>query len=132
LKPAEQVCIECMMRDRDMADIDVTGTGAWARASDADYYEALHADEQDSASEQEHPPGLRKSGSWNAAGGTYGSHSGMNTSEESGYMADAGSQERRGPASMTRTRLGKGSPLTSPSLKLWTDMVRGFCSAGQR
>lgn len=33
LKPPEEVCLECMMRDRDLADVDVTGEGVWDRAS---------------------------------------------------------------------------------------------------
>lgn len=30
----EEVCIECMMRDRDLADVDVQGPGVWTRGSD--------------------------------------------------------------------------------------------------
>ncbi|WVR09401.1 hypothetical protein IAU60_006468 [Kwoniella sp. DSM 27419] len=36
-KPAEEVCLECMMRDRDLADVHVQGEGVWERASDADW-----------------------------------------------------------------------------------------------
>lgn len=35
----EEVCLECMMRDRDLADVVVSGPGAWARQSDADWDE---------------------------------------------------------------------------------------------
>lgn len=38
-KPQEEICLECMMRDRDLADVTVTGPGAWARQSDADWDE---------------------------------------------------------------------------------------------
>lgn len=38
--PPEEVCIECMMRDRDMADVDVTSPGVWERESDV-WYEEL-------------------------------------------------------------------------------------------
>jgi hypothetical protein len=31
--PQEEICIECMMRDRDLADVHVTGPGAWERQS---------------------------------------------------------------------------------------------------
>ena len=31
----EEVCLECMMRDQDLADIDVSTPGVWGRASDA-------------------------------------------------------------------------------------------------
>lgn len=34
-KPTEEVCLECMMRDRDLADVDVTGADAWERQSAA-------------------------------------------------------------------------------------------------
>lgn len=37
----EEVCVECAMRDQDMADVDVTGPGVWARKSDAAYEEQL-------------------------------------------------------------------------------------------
>ena len=35
----EEVCLECMMRDRDLADIEVNGPGCWSRSSDADWDE---------------------------------------------------------------------------------------------
>lgn len=34
LRQPEEVCLECMMRDRDLADIDVQGEGCWERESD--------------------------------------------------------------------------------------------------
>ncbi|GMK59802.1 hypothetical protein CspeluHIS016_0900190 [Cutaneotrichosporon spelunceum] len=34
IKPGEEICLECMMRDRDLANVDVTGDGVWERASD--------------------------------------------------------------------------------------------------
>ena len=37
--PREEVCIECAMRDQDMADVDVTSPGVWERASDAAFEE---------------------------------------------------------------------------------------------
>ena len=39
--PAEEVCVECSMRDQDMADVDVTSPGVWARESDVHYEELL-------------------------------------------------------------------------------------------
>ena len=48
--PKEEVCVECAMRDQDMADVDVTSPGVWERESDA-YYEDLcrrEADEETS------------------------------------------------------------------------------------
>jgi len=38
-KMQEEVCLECMMRDRDLADIEVNGPGCWSRQSDADWDE---------------------------------------------------------------------------------------------
>ncbi|KAF8906552.1 hypothetical protein CPB84DRAFT_1704809 [Gymnopilus junonius] len=32
--PQEEICVECAMRDQDMADVDVTSPGVWERASD--------------------------------------------------------------------------------------------------
>ncbi|KAK4686607.1 hypothetical protein P7C73_g3518, partial [Tremellales sp. Uapishka_1] len=34
LQQQEEVCLECMMRDRDLADVDVYGEGVWERSSD--------------------------------------------------------------------------------------------------
>lgn len=38
---AEEVCVECAMRDQDMIDIDVTSPGVWERDSDVRYEELL-------------------------------------------------------------------------------------------
>lgn len=35
----EEVCVECAMRDQDMADVDVTSPGVWERASDVQFEE---------------------------------------------------------------------------------------------
>ena len=43
-----EICVECMMRDRDMVGVDVTGEGAWARESDQDWEEAVRWDEEGS------------------------------------------------------------------------------------
>ena len=37
--PKEEICLECMMRDRDLADVLVVGDGVWARTSDMDFDE---------------------------------------------------------------------------------------------
>lgn len=42
----EEVCIECMMRDRDMADVEVAADGVWERDSDADYRDLLRTEEE--------------------------------------------------------------------------------------
>jgi hypothetical protein len=41
----EEVCLECAMRDQDMADVDVTGPGVWERESDVFYKELLQMEE---------------------------------------------------------------------------------------
>lgn len=43
--PKEEICIECAMRDQDMADVDVTSPGAWERESDALYDDLLRREE---------------------------------------------------------------------------------------
>ncbi|KAG6900549.1 hypothetical protein C0993_009126 [Termitomyces sp. T159_Od127] len=45
----EEVCIECAMRDEDMADVDVTSPGVWERESDAAYEELKRREEEDAA-----------------------------------------------------------------------------------
>ena len=45
--PQEEVCVECAMRDQDMADVDVTSPGVWERASDAAYEELKHKELND-------------------------------------------------------------------------------------
>ena len=47
--PKEDVCIECAMRDQDMADVDVTTPGVWRRDSDADYDDLLRRELDDEA-----------------------------------------------------------------------------------
>ncbi|TFK20964.1 hypothetical protein FA15DRAFT_658694 [Coprinopsis marcescibilis] len=44
--PQEEVCVECAMRDQDMADVDVTSPGIWERASDV-LFEELKQREAD-------------------------------------------------------------------------------------
>ncbi|PPQ67276.1 hypothetical protein CVT25_005860 [Psilocybe cyanescens] len=44
MPPQEEICVECAMRDQDMADVDVTSPGAWERASDV-LFEDLKARE---------------------------------------------------------------------------------------
>jgi hypothetical protein len=47
--PAEEVCVECAMRDQDMADVDVTSPGVWSRESDVHYYELLRRELEEEA-----------------------------------------------------------------------------------
>lgn len=45
--PKEEVCVECAMRDQDMADVDVTSPGVWERESDVLYEELLRREEEE-------------------------------------------------------------------------------------
>lgn len=47
--PAEEVCVECSMRDQDMADVDVTSPGSWARESDVHYEDLLRRELEEEA-----------------------------------------------------------------------------------
>lgn len=40
LRP-EEICVECAMRDQDMADVDVASPGVWARDSDVHFEDLL-------------------------------------------------------------------------------------------
>ncbi|OWZ70446.1 hypothetical protein AYX14_04128 [Cryptococcus neoformans] len=44
-KLQEEVCLECMMRDRDLADVDVQGEDVWDRESDAGFKELVKREE---------------------------------------------------------------------------------------
>ncbi|KAG6837714.1 hypothetical protein H0H93_003516 [Arthromyces matolae] len=45
----EEVCVECAMRDEEMADVDVTSPGVWERESDAAFEELKRREEEDAA-----------------------------------------------------------------------------------
>ena len=47
--PAEEVCVECAMRDQDMVDVDVTSPGIWARESDVHYEDLLRRELEEEA-----------------------------------------------------------------------------------
>ncbi|GBE81184.1 hypothetical protein SCP_0309110 [Sparassis crispa] len=56
--PKEEVCVECAMRDQDMADVDVASPGAWERDSDVLYDELIRREQEDEAAgtpPSEHP-----------------------------------------------------------------------------
>lgn len=53
--PKEEVCIECAMRDQDMADVDVTSPGVWERESDAAYEELYRLESEEDAAGIPHP-----------------------------------------------------------------------------
>ncbi|KAG0704517.1 hypothetical protein DFH29DRAFT_997606 [Suillus ampliporus] len=45
--PPEEICVECAMRDQDMADVIVVGAGIWDRESDVLYEELLRREQED-------------------------------------------------------------------------------------
>jgi hypothetical protein len=45
--PPEEVCIECMTRDRDMADVIVTGPGVWDRESDVHLRDLMEREDEE-------------------------------------------------------------------------------------
>lgn len=45
----EEICVECAMRDQDMADVDVTSPGVWERASDVLFEELKQRELEDEA-----------------------------------------------------------------------------------
>jgi hypothetical protein len=49
IPPQEEICIECSMRDQDMADVDVTSPGVWERASDAAFEDLKQRELEDEA-----------------------------------------------------------------------------------
>ena len=51
--PGSGFCVECMMRDEDMADVTVMDPEVWERASDADFYEAMKVEESIRASNKD-------------------------------------------------------------------------------
>jgi hypothetical protein len=90
-----EICVECAMRDQDMADVDVTTPGVWERESDAAYHDLCRLE----AEEEEERARARTS----------------NSSAESQPVIVR-------PADPNRPR-AKGNRLTEPNLKLWLSMV---------
>ncbi|KAI0769796.1 hypothetical protein BD413DRAFT_627939 [Trametes elegans] len=50
--PKEEICVECAMRDQDMADVDVTSPGVWDRESDILYEELCRREAEEDVSGQ--------------------------------------------------------------------------------
>lgn len=132
LIPQPEICVECMMRDRDMIDVDVTGDGVWERESDAEWEEALRLDSlRDDTGSQGDLPDSRERGS--EEGGASDSNGrkrrmSSNTGGGEGSRESAGGRSSIHGNSSGRKRIGKGQPLTVASLKLWTSMVSSASS----
>ncbi|GAA5914706.1 uncharacterized protein JCM6883_001047 [Sporobolomyces salmoneus] len=117
-----EICVECMMRDRDMADVDVTSYGIWERESDRDWREQLEWErEQDRESAEEvNIDGARGPGTRN---GTESQESGGERRRDSTTNTSHHSRESNGFRPMgNRRKLGRGQALTSSNLKAWTTM----------
>ncbi|PCH43460.1 hypothetical protein WOLCODRAFT_138353 [Wolfiporia cocos MD-104 SS10] len=53
--PKEEVCVECAMRDQDMADVDVLSPGIWERESDVLYEELVRREQEEETTGVYHP-----------------------------------------------------------------------------
>lgn len=91
-----EICVECAMRDQDMADVDVTSPGVWERESDVQYHDLCRLEME----EAEERTRARAS----------------NSSSESQPVIVR-------PADPDRPR-AKGNKLSEPNVKLWLSMVR--------
>ncbi|EGG03257.1 uncharacterized protein MELLADRAFT_90271 [Melampsora larici-populina 98AG31] len=107
--PVAEVCVECMMRDRDMADVDVLGPGVWERKSDADFQDAMAAEAQLDETDELESLKSRSNGGI------------TNTSREGSSLCND-SLSSGLHRTNRKKRLGFGSPLTQPALKTWTSI----------
>ncbi|GAA5839686.1 hypothetical protein JCM5353_006660 [Sporobolomyces roseus] len=127
LIPQPEVCVECMMRDRDMADVDVTTMGVWDRDSDVDWKEQLRWEEENP---EFSPPSIGShQGSVEHVAGSVGSQESGFGGRRRGSAAASYSRESTGSRNglqqqhlEKRRRLGRGQALTSGNLKVQTTM----------
>ncbi|GAA5885264.1 hypothetical protein JCM16303_005977 [Sporobolomyces ruberrimus] len=142
LVPQPEICVECMMRDRDMADVDVTTQGIWERESDRDWNEQLkwereleergplNANEREEEEVRGELGGGVRGGAGGSGNGEFGMGGGSAASQESGSVqgdrrrgSTLNSRESTGPRPVEKRRkLGRGQLLTSGNLKAWTTM----------
>ena len=95
------VCLECMMRDEDMIDVNVVGEGLWERESDKEFVDAIRSEQEEEArSRAEH-----------AARG------------ESGEWKPPIAEKRLAGGRIRVKKVARGDPLTAERLKLHTQMV---------
>ncbi|KAH8924900.1 hypothetical protein BT69DRAFT_1240631 [Atractiella rhizophila] len=117
----EEVCIECMMRDQDMIDVDVTSPGIWARASDADFEEALRTEEEEEIRTNDERGGRsRENFEGSSVAHSRDGLAGASASASNLHGSGSGSKE----GGRKRKKIGRGQRLTTPALRLWTNMVR--------
>ena len=110
----EEVCLECMMRDRDLADVEVRGDGVWGRRSDADWDELRWREQSllqslgnDSATNQS-VPSLDHSDSESADNSTTSPPSTGNSLEDTAARQRTAVKQRRRQARRIRTQLVDG------------------------
>ncbi|ODN85481.1 hypothetical protein L198_07564 [Cryptococcus wingfieldii CBS 7118] len=140
----EEVCLECMMRDRDLADVDVQGEGVWGRASDVDLTDLiwreeallksmgdlnsadLHAKSDDATSEEsraEEDPEARQQGEQeraarHAAIQAKKQEADWRISREIGWRGFKWEEGREGEGLPRNFRGGKGGDLTIEGIKM--------------
>lgn len=120
-----EVCLECMMRDEDMIDVNVLGPGLWERESDRDFDDALRAEAEEDVRRDGEREARAAAAAANAAGnGEEPSVTGHSSSQHAG----GGSRESSSlPPSNSSTkvrvkRVGRHDPLTAERLKVHTQM----------
>ncbi|KAI9604551.1 hypothetical protein KEM48_000670 [Puccinia striiformis f. sp. tritici PST-130] len=128
--PPAEVCLECMMRDRDMVGIDVLGPGVWARKSDADYEEAILAEEQEAAATIEDEDSLEDSSVHHTTTSSRTMDDLVESTKRTPNRPSSSVAEPSPPSqshqkssrSRKKKTLGRGQLLTMPALKTWTQM----------
>lgn len=135
LVPQPEICVECMMRDRDMADVDVTTVGIWERDSDRDWKEQLKWEQEEEEQEQREQNDPCRDDEREQIVTTTRTEEPEQVEEEiHGTSRESGSSDKRRASGtntshsrdsrIRRRKLGKGQALTSGNLKVWTSMVR--------
>ncbi|CCM05458.1 uncharacterized protein FIBRA_07678 [Fibroporia radiculosa] len=56
----EEICIECAMRDQDMADVDATSPGVWERESDVLFEELIRREQEEEVTGIVHPDSIAR------------------------------------------------------------------------
>lgn len=112
-----EVCLECMMRDEDMIDVNVIGQGLWERESDRDFEEALRTEQEEDAA-------------WITSGGRntpskLGSAASIGDEQDGSGTGHGGSQHSSLLGTKTKgrvKRVGRHDALTSEHLKTHTQL----------
>lgn len=107
-----EVCLECMMRDEDMIDVQVLGQSLWERESDREFVEAVRVEEEEDRRKAE----ARERGD---AASIVSHH----TDSQAGSGSVAHESVKPSSRGRAGKRIGKSDPLTAERLKLHTQMV---------